>query len=111
MSVEKKKISLDRFQKYSRQVVSLVNSEDMEVVIYGANGPVARIIPYSAAPMSIEKTKIRPMDFGGVWYIDDDLRKNISKPKGLRRRLKKLTQGGVWKLARVSAILPFLTRA
>jgi len=111
MSIERKKISLEKFEKYSRQILALVNSRNIEVVVYNEDGPVARLIPYAAAPMGIVKERtVKPMDLGGVWYIDEETQKRLAKAKR-RRKFRGFSLGGVWKLARISAILPFLARA
>jgi len=112
MSVERKKISMDRFQRYSRQVINFVNRRGVEVVVYNDEGAVARLLPYAAGPMGVTRSEgVRPMDMGGVWYIDEETRDSLDASKRKKGLFHRFSLGGVWKLARVSAILPFFTRA
>lgn len=112
-----KKISLKRFQEKSRQVFKLVNTQSMEVIVYDERGPLAKLSPF----MSTNKPgKLRtlepanqypdsPMDRGGIWAISDTVREAIASPKpGAGAGL--LSLGGLWKAARASAILPFVSR-
>ncbi|MGK7346282.1 MAG: hypothetical protein ACNS63_10805 [Candidatus Nitrospinota bacterium M3_3B_026] len=109
MSMRKRKISLELFQKYPRGTLGLVNRQDVEVIVYDENGAVARLIPYAAGPMGVVKESgVRPMDMGGVWYVDEALRRRLSRKRRGRRIAASL--GSVWKLSRFSAILAFFTR-
>lgn len=109
MSMRKRKISLELFQKYPRKTLSLVNRQDVEVIVYDEGGAVARLIPYAAGPMGVALSSgVRPMDMGGVWYVDEALRRKLAGKR--RRRRITASLGSMWKLSRFSAILAFFTR-
>ena len=110
-----KKISLDKFQEKSRQVVELVNSQKIEVIVYDKSGPVARLYPYKSLTSksklktmeSTVKNDVDPMDQGGVWNLGAAAEKDNNRPKWW---LSPISLNGMWKAAKVSAILPFISK-
>ena len=112
-----KKISLKRFQEKSRQVFKLVNTQGMEVIVYDDRGPVGRLSPFVSANKPGKLRTLEPayqdqgspMDRGGVWFISETVRKAIA-PSEPEKNPSLFSLGGLWKAARVSALLPFISR-
>ncbi len=112
-----KKISLSKFQEKSSQVLQLVNTQSMEVIIYDKKGPVARLAPYTNArkPGKLRTVEPQressesPMNRGGVWAINESASRKIMLPKP-EKNSSLFSISGLWKAARVSAILPFMSR-
>lgn len=112
-----KKISLKRFQEKSRQVFTLVNTQNMEVIIYDERGPLGRLSSFVSANkpgklrtlQPANQYQDNPMDQGGVWAISETVRKAIA-PAEREANSGLFSLGGLWKAARASTILPFISR-
>lgn len=115
--VATKKISLKRFQKKSSQVFKLINTQSMEIIVYDERGPLAKLSPFVSANKPGKLRTLEPanqytdspMDRGGVWAISDIVRK-VMAPSKPETGAGLFSLGGLWKAARASAILPFISR-
>lgn len=110
-----KKINLKKFQEKSAQVFKLVNTQNVEVIIYDERGPLARLSPFARANRPVKLRTLEParhyhdspMDRGGVWAISKTVRKAIA-PARREGSQGFFSLGGWWKAARASVILPFV---
>ncbi|MBI4665900.1 MAG: hypothetical protein HY751_05740 [Nitrospinae bacterium] len=129
----KRKITLDRFMSYPSQVVSLANRRGLEVVVYDSTGPIARIMPCRKNSMvAITNLRKEPaeaveaavsqeigylsevtseqLDTGGVWRLDDYLKKDMERPAWVSR-LSRLSVSGLLKKVKVLDFIPSSVRA
>ncbi len=100
-----KKISFERFQEQSQQVIQLVNARNMEVIVYNEQGPMARLMPFSIRKRVANLRPIEPrlnnganpVDQGGVLALQEKTMDKIRKPKW---GLNQLSISSLWRTAR-----------
>lgn len=103
--------------------MALVRSRRMEVIVYDSHGPVAVLKPYispaTAANLLTAKPSREygqhPTNQGGIWRIDRTVRGSSRRKKAVRAKAPAkqaglFSLGGLWKAARVSAILAFVSK-
>lgn len=121
--VTQKKISIERFRERSQDVMALVRHGRMEVIVYDSHGPVAVLKSYvspatAANLLTAEPSREysqHPANQAGIWPIDGAVRGPARRKKAFRakaagKQAGLFSLGGIWKAARVSAILAFVSR-
>lgn len=103
--------------------MDLVRRGRMEVIVYDGHGPVAVLKPYispaTAANLLTAKPSREyvqhPTNQGGIWRINGSVRRPVRRKKAARAKAASkqaglFSLGGLWKAARVSAILAFVSK-
>jgi len=112
-----RKISLDKFEGHTSQVLKFAGAAEAEIIVYDHTGPIAKLTPYPLVKRFSRLRRIAPRlrsdaslaDLGGVWKLEKKNRGSLEKTQKPGRP-NWLSFAGLWKMARVSAALPFLSR-